>query len=95
MRWVSRDDGDGAGYDILSFENDGRERLLEVKTTLGGQTTPFFMSSNEVNLSAERPDAFKLVRIYDFARSPRAFELTPPLDQFVSLRPNSFLASFN
>ena len=95
VRWVSRDDGDGAGFDILSFENDGRERLLEVKTTLGGQTTPFYISANEINLSAKRPDAFKLVRLFDFARIPRAFELRPPLDQFVSLKPNSFLASFN
>jgi hypothetical protein len=35
IRWVSAEDGDGAGYDILSFEPNGRERLIEVKTTNG------------------------------------------------------------
>ncbi|WP_316231730.1 DUF3883 domain-containing protein [Bradyrhizobium sp. SZCCHNR1051] len=35
IRWVSDVDGDGAGYDIRSFEPDGRERLIEVKTTTG------------------------------------------------------------
>jgi hypothetical protein len=29
VRWVSQEDGDGAGYDILSFDAGGRERLLE------------------------------------------------------------------
>jgi Domain of unknown function (DUF3883) len=39
VRWVARDDGDGLGYDVLSFTGDGRERHIEVKTTaLGAQT---------------------------------------------------------
>jgi hypothetical protein len=80
VRWVSEEDGDGAGYDILSFDRDGKERLLEVKTTIGHQTTPFFLTENERSLSQERPDAFRLVRLYDFQRLPRAFELTPPLE---------------
>lgn len=94
VRWVSRDDGDGAGFDILSFEADGRERLIEVKTTVGGQFTPFYISRNEVDLSCERPEAFKLVRLYDFSRMPRAFELSPPLESHVNLESNSFIAKF-
>jgi hypothetical protein len=35
VRWVSEDDGDGAGYDIHSFGIDGADRLIEVKTTNG------------------------------------------------------------
>jgi len=35
IRWVSHVDGDGAGYDILSFDPDGNDRLIEVKTTNG------------------------------------------------------------
>lgn len=42
VRWVARDDGEGAGFDIRSFDTDGRERLLEVKTTNGAARTPFF-----------------------------------------------------
>ena len=30
IRWVSHVDGDGAGYDIHSFETDGSNRLIEV-----------------------------------------------------------------
>jgi hypothetical protein len=94
VRWVSQEDGDGAGYDILSFDARGRERLLEVKTTTGYQLTPFYISENERSLSEERPDVFRLVRVYDFIRSPRAFELVPPLANSVLLRPVTHRATF-
>ena len=43
--------GDHEGYDVLSFEVDGSERLIEVKTTKYGKETPFFVSRNEVSVS--------------------------------------------
>jgi Domain of unknown function (DUF3883) len=95
IRWVSQEDGDGAGYDILSFDKDGRERFIEVKTTVGGQTTPFFISRNEIDFSKERPNEYRLVRLYDFAQTPRAFELAPPLENFVRFEAQSFRATFN
>jgi len=42
--------GDGLGYDVLSFEENGSERLIEVKTTAFGELTPFF-SRNELERS--------------------------------------------
>lgn len=92
--WISEEFGDGAGYDILSYEPDGRERLVEVKTTSGHQTTPFYLSENERALSDERPDAFRLVRLYNMYREPRAFELIPPLSSHVSLKPINYRAEF-
>lgn len=94
VRWISQEEGDGAGFDILSFSNTGGERLLEVKTTAGHRTTPFYLSENERALSAERPEAFRIVRLYDFARTPRAFELVPPLTESVQLQPALYRASF-
>jgi hypothetical protein len=95
VRWISRDDGDGAGFDILSFENSGSERLLEVKTTTGSQKTPFYLTENERSLSEERTDAFRIVRLYDFVRSPKAFEIQPPLENSVILRATEYRASFS
>jgi len=94
VRWVSEEDGDGAGYDIRSFDVTGSERWLEVKTTTGHQTTPFYLTENEREVSTERPDVFRLVRLYDFARKPRAFELVPPLEASVMLRPMGYRATF-
>lgn len=94
VRWVSDVDGDGAGYDILSFDPSGMERLIEVKTTTGGQFTPFFLSENERSLAQERSDAFRLRRLYDFAQQPRAFDLIPPLEGKILLQPVSYRASF-
>jgi hypothetical protein len=94
VRWVAKEDGDGAGYDVLSFNEAGKERLLEVKTTLGTRTTPFFITRNEHDLSLERPEAFRIIRLYEFGREPRLFRLHPPLDQAALLTPEVFRASF-
>jgi Domain of unknown function (DUF3883) len=94
VKWVSQDMGDGAGFDILSYEATGKERLIEVKTTIGSQRTPFFISSNEYDLSNEKPDKFRLVRVFDFTKKPRAFELSPPLLHSLMLTPQNYRASF-
>lgn len=94
VRWISETDGDGAGFDILSFSESGQERLLEVKTTTGHQKTPFYISENERSLSVERPGEFRLVRLYDFRKTPKAFKLAPPLENSIVLRPTVYRASF-
>ena len=95
VRWVSQEDGDGAGYDIRSYNPDGSERLLEVKTTNGIQTTPFYLTRNELSFSKEKPKEFRICRLYDFSKKPKLFELEPPLEGLVRLEPLSFSASFN
>lgn len=94
LEWTSEVRGDGAGYDIRSFELDGAERLIEVKTTNGPARTPFFLSENERAFSEERPDAFRLVRLHNFRDKPGAFELAPPLGHWVKLMPANYRASF-
>lgn len=94
IRWVSQVDGDGAGYDILSFGPDGSDRLIEVKTTKGWERTPFHITRNELAVAEERRGDWRLVRLWNFAREPRAFELRPPLEVHVSLMANSYQADF-
>ena len=95
VRWVSEEDGDGAGYDIASFAPDGRPRLIEVKTTNGWERTPFHISRNELAVAEERRSEWSLFRLWNFAREPKAFELHPPLDAHVLLTATSFQASFH
>ena len=94
VRWVSKEDGDGAGYDILSFSRYGAERWLEVKTTNGPSTTPFWISENERRVSEEHRDVFRLVRLFDFSRRPTAYKLKPPLADHVQLVPIQYRADF-
>jgi Domain of unknown function (DUF3883) len=93
VRWVSREDGDGAGFDIASFEPDGQPWLIEVKTTNGWDRTPFHITRNELAAADRHRDTWRLVRVWNFAREPTAFEIRPPLDAHVSLTPTSFLAA--
>ncbi|MER2507909.1 MAG: DUF3883 domain-containing protein [Amaricoccus sp.] len=94
IRWIAEEDGDGAGYDILSFSESGEERFLEVKTTAGAGRTPFFVSSNEKRVSDERPTEFRIFRLYDFAREAKAFLIKPPLGDHLVLETANYRASF-
>jgi hypothetical protein len=94
VRWVSVEDGDGAGYDVLSFDAAGRERLLEVKTTNGSARTPFFLTRNERAVATERPADWRIYRVHLFAKEARIFTIAPPLESAVNLRPEIWRASF-
>lgn len=92
VRWVAQEDGDGAGYDIHSYDRKGNDRLIEVKTTQGARSTPFFVTRNELSLAHERPDHFRLYRLYEVAQGPRLFKLRPPLEEAVTLEAETWRA---
>ena len=94
VRWVSEEDGDGTGYDIESYSPEGRNRLIEVKTTNGWERTPFHITRNELSVAENRPTEWCLLRLWNFAREPRAFELHPPLRAHVTLIATSYEARF-
>jgi hypothetical protein len=88
---VSKNRGDGAGFDVLSFETSGAERFIEVKTTAFGKQTPFFASRNEVEFAKAYEHQFRLYRLFDFRRAPRLFELQGQLERHCKLDPVSYL----
>lgn len=89
---VSARRGDGAGFDILSFESDGRERFIEVKTTAYVAETPFYVSGNELAFSTEQSGAFHLYRLFEFRQHPRMFVLTGALGTSCKLDPVTYQA---
>jgi hypothetical protein len=93
VNWVSQEDGDGAGYDIRSYEHDGTERFLEVKTTIGNKWTPFYLSRNERDFAEEAPNNFLIFRLYEVVWSPKSFLISPPLDSALILEPSVYRAS--
>lgn len=94
VRWISQELGDGAGYDIASFEVDGKERFLEVKTTIGHKRTPFMLTRNEKDFAQEAGERFCIFRLYDWGRAPGAFLIRPPLTSCLILEPTVYRASF-
>ena len=89
---VAETKSDSLGYDIQAFEIDGRERLIEVKTTRFGALTPFFASRNEVNVSDDRQAEYQLYRLFKFSQQPKLFVLSGSLHQTCSLEPIQFSA---
>jgi hypothetical protein len=85
--------GDSEGYDILSYEESGRERLIEVKTTKYGGETPFYVSRNEVAVSKREADKYQVYRLFAFRKSPRLYTLPGAIESSCALSPTTFLAS--
>jgi hypothetical protein len=94
VRWVAREEGDGAGYDVLSFDDASQSRLIEVKTTNGSARTPFYLSRNESEVASAKPDQWRIYRVHLFASEPRVFTVAPPLDRVLRLRAEVWRASF-
>lgn len=94
VRHVSEEDGDGAGYDILSFELDGTKKYIEVKTTTGGKTTPFIVTENEVKFSELNSSNYYLYRVFDFDKknsSGKLFIIKGDISQKLEMRPQQYV----
>lgn len=92
VRWTAREDGDGLGYDVLSFDADGRHRYIEVKTTALGAQTPFYLSSAELEFSRAYPGSFALYRVYGLLHDPRFYILHGDLTEAADLVPVTYRA---
>lgn len=95
VEWTSQVLGDGAGYDIRSFDPQrDKELFIEVKTTNSGKYQPFMISDNEVAFSEATAEQYALYRVFDFRRSGRLFTLEGNIHQHVNLQPKLYKASF-
>ncbi len=86
---------DAAGYDILSYEIDGREKYIEVKTTAYAKETPFYISKQEIDFAATNEESYRLYRVFEFRLDPKLFELAGAIDKHCLLDPVSYRASFS
>jgi hypothetical protein len=75
IEWTAQVRGDGAGYDLQSFNADGSTRLIEVKTTGLGKYFPFNVTVNEVRCSEARPGEFQIYRVFNFGPDARLYML--------------------
>ena len=73
------DRADGLGYDILSFDEDGTERPIEVKaTTALNLQNGFYISANELEKAAELPNYHLYIVFAALSKAPRVFIMKKP-----------------
>lgn len=57
--------GDGLGYDVLSFDENENVKYIEVKCTTGSRERPFFITGNELARSKKEGSNYFLYRLYN------------------------------
>lgn len=68
---IAKEKGDGEGYDILSFDTEGRQLFIEVKTTGGSCQDQFFISANELEFAKKHPENYYVYRLYHLMDAPK------------------------
>jgi uncharacterized protein DUF3883 len=94
IEWVSKEKGDGMGYDILSKNNNGTDRFIEVKTTKLCKETPIYLSRNELRFASLKVKDFFLYRVFNFNESPRISIKQGEYESFCQLQPQTFRGFF-
>src|SRR5262249_53118158 len=69
VRWMSQESA-AQGFDILSFEGDGRERWIEVKST-SGKGRLFEISRNEWQIAGEAGNKYFIYRVTGVRGDPK------------------------
>ncbi|BBB24945.1 DUF3883 domain-containing protein [Amphritea japonica] len=88
---ISVTQGPAAGFDILSFEENGTDRYIEAKTTKNGKNTPFYVTPNELRFSQANAKRYHLYRVFKYRTDPKVFSLQGNLEELCDLRPSEYM----
>jgi len=94
VEWVSKELGDGLGYDILSKNLNGKDMFIEVKTTKLGKETPIFFSKRENDFSENNQDKFHLYRVFDLNSQVKMFQRNGRFQDFCMVEAVGFKGMF-
>ena len=88
---------DSLGYDILSFEEDGKERYIEVKATRSKVgNANFFLTINEFKTAQEKENYY-IYLVYDIlSKEPKIWIIGNPFNpenNNINLEPINFKVS--
>lgn len=69
IQHVALNEGDGLGYDIKSIyfdevTNKVKPLYIEVKSTIGGVNSPFYLSANEKRVAKEKGKEYSIYRLF-------------------------------
>jgi hypothetical protein len=94
VEWISKEIGDGAGFDILSKNLNGTDKYIEVKTTRLGKETPFFFTGNELDFSIRKTSDYHLFRLFNAENNSKLFTKNGALDKICHFIPVSYKGYF-
>lgn len=83
---------DGLGYDIHSYETNGQDRCIEVKTTRYARFTSFYVTQNELDTSQKLERHYHLYRVFNFGNDPRFFTRQGHISDNFLLSPRLYMA---
>lgn len=94
--WESEENGDGAGYDIKSFEKrDGEymEIYIEVKGTNKSINEPFDISRNEIEASNRYKEQYYIYRVANiYSNKPKFYKINGRIEDNFNLEATNFKA---
>lgn len=94
--WESEENGDGAGYDIKSFEKKDEEYIeiyIEVKGTNKGINEPFDISKNEIEASNRYKEQYYIYRVANiYSNKPKFYKINGRIEDNFNLEATSFKA---
>ena len=72
-------ESDDYGFDILTFDRDGNERYLEVKTTkTNGKNFSFVLTRNEFEQAKKYGNKYSFVIVFDILSNPCIWNMGNP-----------------
>jgi len=95
VKWVAKE-ADGYGYDVLSYDEWGNEKYIEVKTTtIDNDKQPFNISANEVTTSDIHKKQYWIYRVYNIEdEQPKFYKTNGNISEKFELIPSSYKAYF-
>lgn len=98
VEWVADTQGDGLGYDIVSYDIDSggvvSEIYIEVKTTTGSIDTPIYISANEYNIALQKGDQYYIYRVFNYKKDPELKIIKNPLDSIADQQVVNYRLTF-
>jgi len=85
---------DKAGYDIKSYDENGEEIYIEVKTTKKGINEPFYLTKTELEFCKKHKQKYILYRIYNFKPSKKTGEfytITGDISEIMNLETEVYI----
>jgi len=94
VRWIAKEEGDGAGFDILSKYSSGKDKYVEVKTTKLSKEAPFYFTQNELLFSKDHSENYHLFRLFNFEKDAKMFTKIGSLDTICNSTPVTYRGYF-